>query len=54
MQPVLRIALFAILLTSSAGAATYEAVDGSRIVVLDGDKVEDLFSLLRFLFLAEQ
>ena len=39
MKPVLRIALFGILLTSSASAATYEAVDSSRIVVLDGDTV---------------
>ncbi|MGO4336762.1 hypothetical protein AB4037_17805 [Labrys sp. KB_33_2] len=39
MKTVLRIALFAIFLASPARAATYEPVDGSRIVVLDGDTV---------------
>ncbi|MBP0581474.1 thermonuclease family protein [Labrys sp. LIt4] len=39
MKSVLRIVFGILLLTAPAGAATYEAVDGNRIIVLDGDTV---------------
>ncbi|MEW9304592.1 thermonuclease family protein [Labrys neptuniae] len=39
MKSVLRNAVFALLLASPATAATYEPVDGNRIIVLDGDTV---------------
>ncbi|MDT3377356.1 hypothetical protein FZC33_00495 [Labrys sp. KNU-23] len=39
MKSVLRIAVGVFLLTSPASATTYEAVDGNRIIVLDGDTV---------------
>lgn len=39
MKSVLRVTFSVLLLISPAGAATYEAVDGNRIIVLDGDTV---------------
>ncbi|PRH86934.1 hypothetical protein C5L14_16745 [Labrys okinawensis] len=39
MKSVLRIAFAFLLVAPQAGAATYEAVDGNRIIVLDGDTV---------------